>query len=68
MRSPLLFLHILAGTVGMLSGFVAVFLRKGSRRHRLAGDVFVVSMLTMSSIGTTLAILKGSMGDVLEAL
>lgn len=31
MRSLLLPLHIIAGTLGMLSGFVAVFLLKGSR-------------------------------------
>jgi hypothetical protein len=37
MRSPILVLHIIAGTLGMLSGFVAVFLRKGSRQHGLAG-------------------------------
>jgi hypothetical protein len=35
LHSPVLFLHIVAGTLGMLSGFVAVFLRKGSRRHGL---------------------------------
>jgi hypothetical protein len=30
-HSPMLLLHIAAGTLGMLSGFVAVFLLKGSR-------------------------------------
>jgi len=49
----------------MLSGFVAVFLRKGSRRHRLAGNVFVLSILTMSASGISLAIMKASPGDVL---
>jgi hypothetical protein len=32
MRVPLLVLHITAGTLGMLSGFVAISFRKGSRR------------------------------------
>jgi hypothetical protein len=62
---PLLLLHIVSGTVGMLSGFVAVFLRKGSRRHALAGSVFVVSMLCLSSSGTYLATVKHQPGNIL---
>jgi hypothetical protein len=64
MRSPLLFLHIVAGTLGMLSGFVAVFLRKGSRRHGIVGSVFVVAMLCLSSSGTILAIMKAQPGNI----
>ena len=64
MRSPLLFLHIVAGTLGMLSGFVAVFLRKGSRRHGILGSVFVVAMLCLSSSGTILAIMKSQPGNI----
>jgi uncharacterized membrane protein len=62
---PLLLLHIVSGTVGMLSGFVAVFLLKGSRRHALAGSVFVVSMLCLSSSGTYLATVKHQPGNIL---
>ncbi|HTA25826.1 MAG TPA: hypothetical protein VK763_20010 [Terriglobales bacterium] len=65
MQSPLLALHITAGTLGMLSGFVAAFLRKGSRRHGLAGNVFVVSMLTLSATGVYLAIMKSQPGNIL---
>jgi len=65
MRSPLLFLHIIAGTLGMLSGFVAVFLRKGSRQHGLAGNVFVISMLCLSASGVYLAIMKSQPGNIL---
>ena len=65
MRSPLLVLHIIAGTLGMLSGFVAVFLRKGSRRHGLAGNVFVIAMLSLSSTGVILAIMKSQPGNIL---
>src|SRR5258707_12599670 len=56
--SPALAFHIAAGTVGCLSGFVAVFLRKGSRRHARAGSVFVVAMLCLAASGTFLAILR----------
>jgi hypothetical protein len=65
MRSPLLVLHIVSGTLGVLAGFVAVFLRKGSRRHALAGNIFVVSMLSLAASGTTLAIMKSQITNVL---
>jgi uncharacterized membrane protein len=65
MHSPLLALHITAGTLGMLSGFVAAFLRKGSRQHGLAGNVFVISMLTLSATGVYLAIMKSQPGNIL---
>ena len=65
MMSPILGLHILSGALGMLSGFVAMFFRKGSRGHGWAGDVFVVSMLTLSATGAYLAILKSQPGNIL---
>src|SRR5579872_2850019 len=63
--SPILFLHIGTGTLGMVSGFVAVFLRKGSRWHACAGNVFVVSMMALSATGVYLALLKSQPGNVL---
>lgn len=65
MRWLILIPHICAGTLGMLSGFVAMFFRKGSRRHGLAGDVFVVSMLILSVSGVLLAIMKSQPGNIL---
>jgi len=65
MRSPLLLLHIISGTLGVLSGFVAAFLLKGSRRHGLAGRVFVISMLSLAASGTILAIMKSQPGNIL---
>lgn len=65
MRFPILVLHIIGGTVGMLSGFVTVFLRKGSRRHNIAGRIFVLSMLSMAAAGTYLAVLKSQPGNIL---
>lgn len=63
--SPTLLFHICAGTLGMLSGFVAIFLRKGSRAHGLAGNVFVISMLGLSSSGAYMAIMKSQPGNIL---
>lgn len=53
--AALLYLHIGAGGLGLLSGAAALATRKGSRHHRLAGKVFVVSMLLMSLIGACVA-------------
>jgi uncharacterized membrane protein len=49
----ILFLHIAGGTVGIISGAVALLSRKGGRLHRVAGTIFLVSMLTMATIGAT---------------
>jgi hypothetical protein len=56
--SPALIVHILGGTVGLLSGTAAIVFRKGSPRHVLAGKVFVASMLTMGVFATYLAITR----------
>jgi uncharacterized membrane protein len=47
----ILFLHIAGGTVGIISGTVALLSRKGGRLHRRAGTVFFVAMLIMATIG-----------------
>lgn len=64
-HSPILLLHIASGTLGMLSGFVTVLLRKGSRRHGLAGNVFVVTMMSLGATGVYLAALKHQPGNIL---
>jgi len=65
MRHPFLALHIIAGTLGMLSGYVAVFLLKGSRRHGIAGNVFVIAMLILSASGFVMAVMKSQPGNIL---
>jgi len=56
--SPLLLVHIFAGTVGLLSGTAAMSFRKGSPRHALAGKIFVASMLTMAVGAVYLAVVR----------
>jgi hypothetical protein len=51
----ILALHISGGSVGILSGTVALLARKGSPTHRLAGNIFFVAMLVMSGIGACVA-------------
>jgi hypothetical protein len=56
--SPILIVHICAGSLGLLSGTAAMAFRKGSRRHVLAGRVFVASMLSMGAVAVYLAITR----------
>ncbi len=65
MRLPLLVLHIAGGIVGLVSGTVAMVYRKGSPGHRMAGKVFVVSMLIMAACATCLAVLRHQMGNII---
>jgi uncharacterized membrane protein len=52
--------HIVAGTLALLSGYVALYAGKGERVHRRAGMVFVYSMLAMCAGGLLLAIARGA--------
>lgn len=49
-------LHIAGGAIGLTSGFVAAFSRKGGLLHRRAGAVFIVSMLVMALFAVYLAV------------
>jgi uncharacterized membrane protein len=66
--SPLLLFHIGDGIAGLLSGAVAMSFRKGSRPHRIAGNVFFVSMLGMSAAGAYMAFMKSEMNNVFGGL
>ncbi len=68
MRLPLLILHISAGILGILSGFAALFFRKRSRGHGLVGNVFFISMLSMSASATWLVFMKSQTGNVLGGI
>ncbi|WP_407351181.1 hypothetical protein [Luteimonas sp. R10] len=51
----LLVVHIVGGTLGLLSGTAAMIAAKGSLPHRIAGRVFVTSMLVMAATGGYIA-------------
>ena len=57
-------IHTPAGTVGLVSAFVALFAIKGGALHRKAGTCFTVSMLIMLVSGFVAALLKESTGDM----
>jgi uncharacterized membrane protein len=58
--------HIIAGSVGILTGFIALYTVKGARVHRKSGTVFVYSMLAMALLGGLMALLrhKAAYGNV----
>lgn len=68
MRLPLLILHILGGTIGLLAGTFAMAVRKGGYLHRASGNVFTIAMLTLASSGLCLAILKSQHGNIIGSI
>jgi uncharacterized membrane protein len=50
-----LFVHIVAGSLALLSGYLALYVAKGGRLHRKSGMLFVYAMLTMSFFGVLIA-------------
>lgn len=51
-----LFVHVVAGLIGLVSGIIAAFARKGGRLHRAAGNLFFVSMSIMAAFAAYLAV------------
>jgi uncharacterized membrane protein len=47
--------HVLAGTIAILAGFIALYSVKGLKLHRKSGMVFVCVMLVMSLSGVVMA-------------
>ena len=68
MRLPLLILHILGGSVGLIAGTIAMIARKGERMHRLSGDAFTLAMLTLAGSGFGLAVLRSQISNVIAAV
>jgi hypothetical protein len=66
--SPILLLHICSGTIGGLSGAAAVSFRKGSPRHRTAGNVFVIAMVSLGTTAVYLALMKSQMTNIFRGV
>lgn len=56
----ILAIHIIAGSIALLSGTLAMIFPKGLRKHRLSGQSFSVSMLVTSSSAILLGLLNPS--------
>ena len=48
--------HVAAGTIAIVTGFVALYALKGGRLHRRSGMAFVFTMLVMSLTGAVIAV------------
>ncbi len=56
---PLIYVvHIVAGGLGLLAGYTALYSAKGAILHRRAGVLFVYAMLTVCVAGTTIAAVR----------
>lgn len=53
----ILLIHIIAGTIGLLSGTVNIIRKKGDKFHRFIGKFFFYSMLTVGFSAFALSIL-----------
>ena len=67
MEIPLI-VHIGGGAIGLASATLALFLRKGSKLHKQAGQVFVIAMVSMAIPGGFMAYMAGKPFDVLSSL
>lgn len=61
-------IHVTFGGVAILSGFVGLFSKKGFLAHRVAGRVFVISMVAMAIAGSQIAFQKPEMITLLAGL
>jgi uncharacterized membrane protein len=55
MRLTALTIHIISASLGLISGFIALYTKKGSAPHRRMGTLFVYTMVTMSAVGTLMS-------------
>lgn len=55
MNSLLLFIHIAGAVIGLLSGAMAMVVRKGSGLHTAAGNIFFIDMIFMTLSAAYLA-------------
>jgi uncharacterized membrane protein len=61
----LLPVHIIAGSIAIVAGFISVFALKGAKLHRKSGMIFVYSMLVLSITGAVIATLKHQTGNII---
>ena len=57
-------LHIGGGSIGILSGYTAVFVRKGGNLHRIFGTVFFAAMVAMGTMGLALSVWIKQFGNI----
>jgi uncharacterized membrane protein len=61
----LLPVHIIAGSIAIIAGFISVFALKGAKLHRKSGMIFVYSMLVLSITGAVIATLRHQTANII---
>ena len=64
METASLVVHVVAGSLAILAGYVAIFAAKGGRLHRQSGTLFVHAMLVMAVTATVVAAFRGISGSL----
>lgn len=64
----MLLVHIAAGVVAIVVGYLALFAAKGARLHRKSGRLFVYSMVVMALLGAAMAAVYAQPGSVIAGL
>jgi uncharacterized membrane protein len=60
--------HVVAGSLAVLAGALALLTKKGAKSHRQFGKVFLLSMIVMAIEGALIAYLKPMMISVLAGV
>jgi len=60
--------HILAGSLALVFGYVALYSAKGGTVHRKSGTVFVYAMLVMALTGALIAASRGNEGSTIAGV
>lgn len=60
-----LLVHIAAGAIGIIAGYIALYAAKGARLHRKSGIFFVYAMLVMALSGAAIAAVGGGEASVI---
>ena len=68
MKTPILVIHILAGIIGVITGYTALFAGKGTRLHRSSGMSFLFAMLAMGTTASVIATFPGVDQSVFSGL
>lgn len=64
MEAASLIVHITAGSLAILAGYVAIFAAKGGGLHRRGGTLFVYAMIVMGMTGLAIAIFRDLPGSL----
>ena len=58
MQPPILWLHIISGTLALISGLISLLVSKGGEVHKNSGRIFFYSILTLAITSGFLSIIK----------